>query len=340
MGKTHVTIHDMARELNNSASTVSRALHDHPRISEATRNAVRALADKYHYQPNVVASSLRQGKSLTVGVVVPRINRNFFSNVIGGLEEQLASSGYHLMICQSHEKLENEVGALKTLVHARVDAIMLSVSMETRSHQHLSELEQKGIRLYFFDRIIEEMKTGAVLVDDRLGAYQMVKHMLEQGYRKIMHLSGPAHINIYRARRQGYLEAMQEAGIEVPPGWVMEKALVLQGGAEALAQVQEAKADAIFCAGDYAALGLMQEARRQGLEIPSDLGISGFGNEPFTAFLSPGLSTVDQRGAQMGRLLADMFLDGKDHPITHQEVERKILKPQCITRESTRFQIP
>jgi len=142
MNKPHVTIHDIARELNISASTVSRALHNHPRISLATREAVRSIAEKYNYQPNVVASSLRQGRSKTVGVVVPRINRNFFANVIGGMEEVLAASGYHLMICQTHEKLADEKEAIQTLVNARVEAILLSVSLETFKADHITSLRQ------------------------------------------------------------------------------------------------------------------------------------------------------------------------------------------------------
>ena len=154
MKKQHVTIHDIARELNVSASTVSRALQNHPRISESTRLAVQKIAERYNYQPNVVASSLRSGKSKTVGVIVPRINRNFFANVIGGLEENLAASGYHTMICQTHERFENEVAAIQTLIHARVDAIVLSLSMETRTTDHIDELIKQGIRLFFFDRAV------------------------------------------------------------------------------------------------------------------------------------------------------------------------------------------
>ncbi|MCK4745548.1 MAG: LacI family DNA-binding transcriptional regulator, partial [Bacteroidales bacterium] len=215
MSKQHVTIHDIARELNVSASTVSRALQNHPRISQATREAVQELAARYNYQPNVVATSLRKGQSQTVGVIVPRINRNFFANVIGGLEEVLAASGYHLMICQTHERYENEVAAVQTLINARVNAIVLSISLETTTHDHIRAIRDMGIGLFFFDRIIKDINAGSVVVDDRLGAYQNVKHLLDQGYRKIMHVAGADHITIYKARREGYMDAMAEAGIEV-----------------------------------------------------------------------------------------------------------------------------
>jgi LacI family transcriptional regulator len=337
MNKTHITIHDIARELNISASTVSRALHDHPRISKSTRDAVRKLAEKYSYQPNVVASSLRQGRSKTVGVVVPRINRNFFANVIGGVEEVLASSGYHLMICQTHEKLENEKAAIQTLVNARVDAILLSVSLETTGAEHLSSLDNKGIRLFFFDRILESVNVGSVVIDDRLGACRSVKHLLEQGYRRIVHVGGAERINIYRARKEGYLDAMHEAGIEVHPRWIMEKPLVLEGGESAFLEAMKLtrKPEAFFCAGDFAALGLMQAALKKGIRIPDDLGITGFANEPFTAFLNPSLTTVDQRGNEMGRIVAEMFMECSVTDRASPDCKKTVLEPRLIIRNSS-----
>ena len=337
MNKTHITIHDIARELNISASTVSRALHNHPRISQSTRDAVRELAEKYSYQPNVVASSLRQGRSKTVGVVVPRINRNFFANVIGGVEEVLASSGYHLMICQTHEKLKNEKAAIQTLVNARVDAILLSVSLETTGADHLSSLRDKGIRLFFFDRILESVHVGSVMIDDRLGAYQSVTHLIEKGYRRIVHVGGTNQINIYRARKKGYMEAMNEAGIDIKPQWIMEKPLVLEGGESAFQDAMrlKQKPEAFFCAGDFAALGLMQAAHKKGIRIPDDIGITGFANEPFTAFLNPSLTTVDQRGNEMGRIVAEMFMDCSENDSASLDCKKTVLEPRLIIRNSS-----
>ncbi|MCK5136420.1 MAG: LacI family DNA-binding transcriptional regulator [Bacteroidales bacterium] len=337
MKKQHITIHDIARELNISASTVSRALHNHPRISQSTRDAVQQLATSYNYQPNVMASSLRKGQSRTVGVIVPRINRNFFANVIGGMEEVLAASDYHLMICQTHEQLENEISAIKTLVNARVDAIILSISLETTDKEHIQTLIDKGIHLFFFDRIFEGINAGSVVIDDRLGAYMNVKHLLEQGYRNIMHVAGADHITIFRARKEGYIDAMAEAGIDVPPGWIMERSLIQEGGESAFLKGLElsTKPDAYFCAGDFAALGVMQAARKRGLTIPDDLGISGFANEPFTAFLNPSLTTVDQRGGEMGKIVAEMFLQCAERSSEQADCEKIVLKPELIVRNSS-----
>lgn len=335
MRKIHITIHDIARELNVSASTVSRALQDHPRISEATRESVKKTAAKYNYQPNVVASSLRKGSSKTVGVIVPRINRNFFSSVISGMEEDLAAAGYHLMICQTHEKLHNEVSAIQTLVNARVDAVMLSISMETFDYEHIRALTKRGIRLFFFDRAASGIQTGSVVVDDRLGAYLSVKHMLEQGYRRIMHLAGVGRISIYKGRTEGYLQAMHEAGIEVHPSWIMETSLMQEDGESAFRNSKRLKPEAFFCAGDFAALGVLQAARKAGRDVPGDLGITGFANEPFTAFLEPTLTTVDQRGAEMGSKVAEMFLKCEKEDAASFTCEQLILEPELIVRKSS-----
>jgi LacI family transcriptional regulator len=337
MRKQHITIHDIARELNVSASTVSRALQNHPRISKTTRDAVRKLAEKYKYQPNVVASSLRKGMSKTVGVIVPRINRNFFANVIGGMEEVLAASGHHLMICQTYESYDREKVAIQTLINARVEAIILSISMQTTRGEHLEKLRDLGIRLFFFDRDFEGIPAGSVVIDDKLGAYLNVSHLLKQGYSRIIHQAGASHIPVYRERKLGYLQAMEEAGIPVPPEWIIEEPLVLEGGNTAFQRGMKLspKPDAFFCAGDYAALGVMQAAKKEGVVIPDELGVTGFANEPFTPFLDPPLTTVDQLGGEMGRHVAEMYLNCEETNRPWGECKKIILQPELITRESS-----
>ena len=176
-----------------------------------------------------------------------------------------------------------------------------------------------------------------MVVDDHLGAYMCVKHLLEQGYRKIFHVAGPEHINIYRFRKEGYLKAMHEAGIDIPQAWILHRDLVQEGGESAFQTgvKMSKKPDAFFCAGDFAALGIMQAAKREGISIPGDLGVCGFANEPFTAFLEPSLTTVDQRGELMGRMVADMFLKCVEQDSNSITCRQEILKPELIIRNSS-----
>ena len=337
MKKSYVTIHDIAKELNISASTVSRALNDNQRISPATRTAVREVALKYNYQPNVLASSLRKGAGNTVGVIIPRINRNFFANVIGGMEQILSAAGYNLMICQTQEKFDNEVAAIQAMINARVVAVIMSVSMETRTADHISLLKDKNIRLQFFDRQCDLLDSSSVTVDDELGAYMAVKHLLESGYKKIAHIAGADHINIYRARKNGYLKAMQEAGIEVKKEWIMDYPLIIEGGKKAFDQLRtwEEQPDAIFCAGDFAALGIILAAKENNVSVPETLGVVGFANEPFTEYIEPGLSSVDQNGEEMGRIVAQQFLNESSKDINEEKFEKRVLKPELLIRKSS-----
>jgi LacI family transcriptional regulator len=337
MSKKRVTIHDIAKELNVAASTVSRALQDHPRISLPMRKAVQKLAAKYDYRPNHIATSLRRGRGNTVGVIVPRINRNFFSNVIGGMEEELSSGEQNLIICQTRERYRDEVAAIQTMINARVNAVVMSISIETNKSDHIDLLLEHGIKLYFFDRVMEGVEAGAVMIDDRLGAYLSVRHLLDQGYRKIIHVAGSKRISIYDNRRKGYLEAMTEAGIEVPPDWIIEKPLVIEGGESAFetAMNRSEKPDAMFCSGDFAALGVLQAARKKGLRLPEDLGLTGFANEPFTAFVEPPITTVDQHAGEMGRILAKMCLACCNEEEPSEDFEKIVLKPELIVRKSS-----
>jgi LacI family transcriptional regulator len=209
--------------------------------------------------------------------------------------------------------------------------------METVAGGHLQKLQETGIRLFFFDRMFEGIQAGSVVIDDRLGAYLNVRHLLDQGYSRIIHVAGAAHIPVYRERKNGYLHAMKEAGIAVPDDWIIEEPLVLEGGIAAFNRGMELneKPDAFFCAGDYAALGVMQAAKRRGILVPGDLGITGFANEPFTAFLEPALTTVDQLGGKMGRLVAEMYLNCEETDLPPGECEKIILKPKLIVRESS-----
>ncbi len=222
-----------------SPSTVSRALNDNPRISKSTRQEIQLLARQKGYEPNFIASSLRQGKSSTVGVVVPRINRHFFSNIIGGMEVVLNSAGYNLVICQSSENYETELANLKSLHKLRVDAIFISLSASTKDNSHIKELIDRGNRLFLFDRTDERINAPQVMVDDFRGAYELVTHLIQEGYRKIYHFSGPSIIKVYRERKMAYLKAMQDHGIEVTPAMMVSDCITKEKGFESMTSVDQ-----------------------------------------------------------------------------------------------------
>lgn len=296
--------------------------------------AVHELADFHGYQPNNIASSLRKGKTFTIGVVVPRIDRHFFSNIIGGMEEVLNSAGYNLVICQSNEDFYTEAENLKSLSNLRVDALFISMAATTNDVSHIQEIIDHGTRVIMFDRIDDNIKAPKVVLDDYQGAFSMVEHLIKQGYQKIYHFSGPDNLKVYRDRKQGYLDAMNRNGLSTDPGMIINNAITREKGYEAFDTLYQEKKqiDAVFCASDFSALGVLLAARKNSLNPPEDIGIAGFSNEPFTEFIQPGISSIDQKAKLMGQKVAEIYLENKKI----EKEQNFIIQPELIIRNSTK----
>ena len=337
MKKNNITIHDIAKMLGISSSTVSRALNNNPRISKPTREAVNNLAKQEGYQPNSMASSLRIGKNKTVGLIIPHINRHFFSNVIGGIEEVLNYAGYNLMICQSDDSLEKEIQNIKTLMNLRVEGIFISLALGSINTDHLRNCLNKGVKLMMFDRVDENLSVDCVVLNDYEGAYMSVKHLIEQGYRKIVHFSGPDHINVYHNRKQGYIDAVKHSGLEIPENYILQDVLTREKGYAACTSLLQSNQvpDAIFAASDFSALGAMIALKEKGLSVPYDIGVAGFANEPFTALMEPALTSVDQNSIEMGRILARLFLEKDSAVEISTQPQTLTLTPKLLIRKST-----
>ncbi|HJX72340.1 MAG TPA: LacI family DNA-binding transcriptional regulator [Bacteroidales bacterium] len=337
MKSGQITIHDIARMLNISASTVSRALSGNPRISKSTRDKVKKLAGKLNYQPNIVATNLRTGKSKTIGIVVPHINRNFFSNVIGGIEQTASNAGYRVIITQTYELYEKEVENIMALMNARVDGILVSVSGGTKTFAHFELVKKRGMPLLFFDRTIDEIETSRVMIDDFMGAYKAVRHLIEEGFKKIAHFAGPRHINIYKKRWMGYQEALKEGGLKSTDELLFIDNLTEEKGWKAAAKLMKLKnrPDAIFSASDISALGAIKYLKEHGYRIPEDMAIVGFANEPFTSIMEPGLTSVEQKGYLIGVSVANLFFEEIQHQGETRPFKKIIIEPELIIRKSS-----
>jgi LacI family transcriptional regulator len=337
MKSAHITIHDIAKKLSISASTVSRALSDHPRISIDTKKKVKALAKKLNYHPNIVATNLRVGKTNTVGIVVPRINRNFFSNVIGGFEDIVSNAGYRMMITQTNEDYNKEVENIKVLINARVDGIIMSLSADTKDYNHLKLIKRNGIALIFFDRVADNIESSKVVIDDLDGSYNAVNHLISQGCKKIAHFAGPEHINIYSNRMKGYLNALKDNNIDIKDYLIINNVITKDKGFSACKHLMNLKdkPDAIFATSDFSALGAMIFLKENGYKIPEDVALVGFANEPFTGLLEPGLTSVDQHSNEIGIEVAKLFLDEVQHGEVGTICRDIIIKPDLIIRKSS-----
>ncbi len=311
MSTEQVTIKDIAKKLNVSPSTVSRALRDNPEIGVATKEAVRKLAKELNYQPNSVAMSLRQKKTYTIGVVVPEIVHYFFSSVISGIEEVVYENNFQVILCQSNEKYQHEMMNIKTLTRSRVDGILISYAKETKSFDHFLALKEKGIPVVFYDRLPESLPFDSVIVDDFGGAYKATKHLIEQGCRKIAHFGGPLHLNIHMERYNGYLQAMRDCGIGAEKELVLE-ADSFKGAYKAVHKLLDDKVqfDGVFAVNDLTAVGAMKALKSNGLSIPGDVAVVGFGDDTtLSEMVDPTLSSVLQPGYDMGVKATQLLLD-------------------------------
>ena len=303
------TINDIAKALNITPSTVSRALAGNTRVSEATRLSVERKASELGYERNILASSLRRGVSDTVGMIVPRINRQFFSNVISGAEAILNPAGYNLLICQSHERLEDEKRGLQTLIRNQVAGIIMSHSLESENGNHIAEITRGSVKLVQFDRVFSDLPGAKIVNDNFTGAFLATKHLIKNGYRRIGPLAGGLVSAAYRERLDGYKSALESEGMTVDDDIIFPDTVVRDKGIERTAIAIERGCDALYCAGDYAALGALECARGKGLEVPRQFGIVGTANEIFTELTTPSISTLELNAFDMGNRAAQAFLD-------------------------------
>lgn len=334
-GKT--TIHDIARELGLNASTVSRGLHDNPAVSTKTRELIHATARRMNYRPNHMAAALRRGRSEMLGVIVPAIDRYFFASVIRGIEEAADAAGFRVMVCQSFDSFAREQQMVDVLQQLRADAIMISSAKDAAyDPDFYRQLIAAGTTIQFFDHAPSGLDAPSVVINDYKGAYDATRHLVNTGRSRIAHLHGPLHVDIYEQRYKGYLAAMKDAGLQVPSGYLVQIGDHFDTGRDAFEQLWslDERPDAIFSASDYSAIGCCKQANDLGVDIPRELAIVGFANEPFTEFLTPALSSVDQQTNRMGKLVARRTIAA----IKGEEFEgalRMVLAPGVVVRESS-----
>ncbi|MGD9930439.1 MAG: LacI family DNA-binding transcriptional regulator [Mangrovibacterium sp.] len=340
--KASVTIHDIARELKISASTVSRALNDNPRISQATKDKIKSLALKMGYQPNIIASNLRNQKTNTIGIVVPLINRHFFSSFISGVEDVAFAKGYNVIISQSNDLLEKEKKIVQSLFSNRVDGLIASLSMQTNEFDHFQLFTNKNIPLVFFDRVVPELEAHKIVVDDFAVGFKATQHLIDQGYRRIAHLAGPTVLNTYHDRMEGYKEALRKNNLSVEDDLIIFNRLTRMDGQEAIKQLLALPhpPDAVFCGNDTSALSMMVYMKKIGIRIPEDFGLIGFSNEPFSEVVTPSISTLQQPAFEMGLKAAELLIREIETKNKTQNYQTITMPTELVIRESSLRKAP
>lgn len=334
--KKKTTIYQIAEQLGLTAATVSRALNNNPKISEATRELVQKTAIKMNYEPNKVALALKSGKSYNVGVIVPRIDTNFFGSVIRGIEDTLHPKGYQVIICQTNSLQSREIENISTLLNAQVDGILMSISSPEIDVKVFSQVLNKNVPLIFFDRKKDIEGVSTVTINDFEGGYMATNQLILQGCKKIVHLSGNQKIEIFQERLRGYKQALLDNGLNFDEDSVIEITSNIDEGKRVAKILLDKKdmPDGIFSSSDFAALGAIKELKANGIQIPQDVCVAGFANEPFTKFMELSITSVDQSPVEMGNMAANVFLE--QATTKGFKIQKKVvLTPQLLVRKSS-----
>ena len=332
-----ITIKDIANVLNISAAAVSKALHDDSRISAKTKAAVKKVAKELNYQPNHLASALRKGKSNLVGVIVPRTNSHFFSSVIQNIEEVLNKEGYNIIITQSNESFKKECRNIDTLLFTQVDGIIASMANETVDLDYYEKIKSKGIPLILFDRGENDLNVDYIGINDYQSSHMIVEHLIDQGCKRIAHIGGYRHTRIFNNRIRGYVDAIKKHNLPLDESLLIESSLTIEDGRAKMTQLLALKnrPDAVYAAGDYAALGALQILTENKIDIPNEIALIGFGNEPFTAMITPSISSINQHSTDIGKQAALTFLERVKNPKIKQTLNKIILDAELIIRDSS-----
>ena len=332
----NVTIKHMALQLGLSPSTVSRALKDDGSISERTKATVRALAKELNYEPNPFALMLRNQSSKNIAVLIPQVKHLYFSEILGAIHEEIERFGYQMLIYQSNDSYERELSIIRSLSKHQIEGLIAICSKETSDFSHFTKfMKQKPV--IFVDRVDSSMEHTAIITDDFTGAYRATEHLILQGYKRIAYLGTQDELLINEVREQGYREALENYGIS--SGCAICKCQspsiddALQYALHLLDQPPHKRPEAIFANDDMIASGILVAAKELGISIPEDLGLVGFGDLSFSAWLNPPLTSVTQNGKKVGKYAGNSllsYLTGKS-----KSMDSKIVDTQLIIRDSS-----
>ena len=332
-----VTIKDLARHLNISVATVSRAIRDMPEIKAETRDAVLKLAKEWDYQPNILATNLVKSRTKTIGVIVPDLSYHFFASVIKGIEEEAFTRGYSLLLTQTSELYERELTNVQNLSRGQVEGFIISLSQETTDYEHLKRLQRKGIPLVFFDRDADEIDVPKVMVDNVSAAYEATRHLIENGCKRIAFLAGPTNVTVSNQRQLGYENALENAGLKI------DKVLIVHGNynlqkvielTNELFELQEPP-DGLVVVSDRLAVGAISALRVKKIRIPEDVAIVSFNDEPMCTIITPMLTSVSQPTFEMGKMAMSLLINQIDNLDSQLKPEVIVFKTELKIRESS-----
>jgi DNA-binding LacI/PurR family transcriptional regulator len=329
-----ISITDIARELNVTPSTVSRALNGGPRISDKTRQSVLELAKEWGYRPNPLAKGLVSRKTYNIGLIIPEFTHHFFNQVLRGIESFAVAKGYHLVICTSDNDYEKEKKSVETLLDLRVDGFLVALGDNTQKFDHFQDILSFEVPLVFIDRTCEDIETPYVITNDFEGAFQATEHLISSGSRQIVYIQGPTHISTTFNRLMGYREALRKWDISYREDFIVDGSNVQSLTAELSQLLKNHSIDAVFAHNDYLAFEAFNVIKQQGFQVPKDILLMGYANEPIAEYMTPSLSTVQQPAYDMGEHAANLLIQQLENGYINETLT-KCIPTSLVIREST-----
>lgn len=334
-----MTLKQIAKELDVSVSTVSKALKDSKEISKDTREKVQAFAKLYNYKPNNIAINLKNRQSRNIGVIIPELVHHFFTQVISGIEHIANANGYNVIICLSNESFEREVIHMEMLAQGSIDGFIMSLAKETQEkgdYHHLREVVNQGMPLVMFDRVSDEIYCDKVVIDDAQAAYNAVNQLIASGSKKIAIITTQDHVSVGKLRTLGYMNALRDAGIPVNENLIVKVDTEEECDAAVRHLLKYQVVDGIFAVNELYAIIAMREAMRREFRIPEDIAFIGFTDGILSKYAYPPLSTVVQHGYEIGEMAANMLLDKLEGREPDDHFRTEVIKTTLELRESTR----
>lgn len=338
--RTPLTMKDIAAHFGISVATVSRALKDSPRISAERRAAIQQYAREHNFTPNMIAESLRHSRiqpMKVIGVIIPEFAHYYFSSILSGIEEEASAHGYRIMVAQSNEQYEREVKICKSFYENKLCGIIVSQAKDTHRYDHFQQLIDTGIPLVFYDRICTGVNASRVVVDDYMGAFNAVSHLIETGCNRIAYYGSAMTLEISKNRYNGYKDALLKHGIQPDPELV--RLCDNRTDAESITPEMlnsSAPPNGFFAVNDDTAIGILYTAKRMGFRVPEDISICGFTNGQRAIACDPMLTTVEQRGTKVGEEAAEILIGHVEGTIPPGKIERRIIRTRLIIRGTTR----
>ena len=336
MARRHVSLKDLAMELNVSISTVSRALRNHPDIRPELIRKVQELAMARNYTPNPLAMGLLRQETRMIGVIVPDLVTHFFSSVISGIEYVAKQNGYYILISSSSESFEKEVESVRNLLNTRVEGLIVCLSQETSTYEHFDVLISNEIPLVFFDRVCRTGEVPSVVADNREAARKVTCHFYENGCRRIAYINGPEQLSISKQRYEGYLQGLEDCHLPFDEQLVTRCNLSPEDASVATRNLLRLKhsPDAIFGINDTVVFAAMKEIKQFGLTIPTDISLVGFTGEFHSTVVEPSLTSVTHPTFEMGKEAARLFFERLQHPTAPpRQIE---MKTSLVIRNSSK----